>query len=280
MTPDVTVIVATHDRPDWLAVSLRSVQTSAAFARLRGIETRVLVVDDASPGDATRDVARAVGADYLRNPEHDGRSDPSAARVLGLEVIDSRYFAFFDDDDVMLPRWVRLHVEAMEQGVDVCSSAYIRTDADLVPTRTTVPLVATLGDLLVGRISINTHSMLRTDLARRVSWDPELAAVMELPVWFEFMLWGCRFDRLTEPTYLHRRHDQNISDRNIQDPRDAELRRSTIERYRERVLERDGEIPQPTPAVPRAVHRAAPRTPARSRAHRAARRLGRWLSEI
>ena len=275
MTADVTVIVATHDRADWLAISLRSIQTSAAFARLRGIETRILVVDDASPGDATREVAQAVGADYLRNPVHDGRNDPSAARVLGLEVIDSRYFAFFDDDDVMLPRWVRLHVEAMEGGVDVCSSAYIRTDADLVPTRTTVPLVATMGDLLVGRISINTHSMLRTDLAREVSWDPELAAVMELPVWFEFMLRDYCFDRLAEPTYLHRRHDKNISDRMSQDPRDAELRRLIIDRYRERVLERDGVIPEPTPtAAPAATRTPARRTPVR----RIAGRVRRWLS--
>ncbi len=61
MTADVTVIVATHDRADWLAISLRSIQTSAAFARLRSIETRILVVDDASPGDATRDVVRLSG---------------------------------------------------------------------------------------------------------------------------------------------------------------------------------------------------------------------------
>ena len=183
------------------------------------------------------------------------------------------------DDDVMLPRWIRLHVEAMEQGVDVCSSAYIRTDADLLPTRTIVPLVATMGDLLVGRISINTHSMLRTDLARQVAWDSELAVVMELPVWFEFMLQGCRFDRLTEPTYLHRRHDTNISDRNIQDPHDAELRRLTIERYRKQVLERDGRIPEPSTSAP-PVPRAAEPRPRRSRARRVVRRVGRWLSGI
>ena len=73
--------------------------------------------------------------DYLRNPVNDGRNDPACARVLGIGAMEPPYFAFFDDDDVMLPRWVRLHVEAMERGVDVCSSAYIRTDADLVPTR-------------------------------------------------------------------------------------------------------------------------------------------------
>jgi glycosyltransferase involved in cell wall biosynthesis len=273
--PDVTIIVSTYDRPDWLAVSLNSIKTSAAFARLRGIDSRILVVDDASPGDATREVAQALGVDYLRNPVNDGRNDPACARVLGIATVDSPYFAFFDDDDIMLPRWVRLHVEAMERGVDVCSSAYIRTDAALVPTRTTVPLVATMGDLLIGRISINTHSLIRTERALEVPWETEWENVMELQVWLELMFRGCHFDRLTEPTYLHRRHDANMSDRTTQDPRDAELRRQMIERYRTKVLERDGVIPEPTPGARRAP---TPTPTRRSPIRRLAGRAGRWLS--
>lgn len=279
MTADVTIIVSTYDRPAWLAVSLNAIKTSAAFARLRSIETRILVVDDASPGEATRDVARALGVDYLRNPVNDGRNDPAVARVLGISAVDSPYFAFFDDDDVMMPRWVRIHVEAMERGVDVCSSAYIRTDGDLVPTRTVVPEVATMGDLLAGRISINTHSLIRTDGARAVPWETEWENVMELQVWLELMFQGCHFDRLTEPTYLHRRHDANMSDRTVRDPRDAELRRLMIERYREKVLERDGAIPEPPPRAanpPQAAGKTRPAPPSLPR--RVVRRVRRWVS--
>ena len=68
VTADVTVIVSSYDRPDWLAVSLNSIQASAAFARLRGIETRILVVDDASPGDATREVAESFAGRLPAQP--------------------------------------------------------------------------------------------------------------------------------------------------------------------------------------------------------------------
>ena len=60
-----------------------------------------------------------------------------------------------------------------------------------------------------------------------------------------------------------------------QDPRDAELRRLIIDRYRERVLERDGVIPEPTPKPAP----AAARTPARrTLVRRIAGRVRRWLS--
>jgi len=275
MSADVTIIVATYDRPDWLAVSLGSIRTSAAFARLRGIEARILVVDDGSPGEATREVAEALRVEYVRNPLNDGRANPVAARMLGLATVDSPYYAFFDDDDVMLPRWVRLHVEAMERGIDVCSSAYVWTDADLVPTRTHIPDVATMGDLLAGRVSVNTHSLVRTAAAREAPWDPDLENEYEYQVWLDLMFRGRRFDRLTEPTYLHRQHASNISQLTERDPRDAELRRLVIERYRARVLERDGAIPAPTPRPERP--RPAP-LPRPSLARRAARRLRRWAS--
>lgn len=277
MSADVTIIVCTYDRPDWLAVSLSSIQTSAAVARMRQIETRVLVVDDASPGEATRAVARAHGVDYIRNPVNDGRNDPAVCRVLGLEATDSPYYAFFDDDDVMLPRWVRLHVEALEAGADVCSTGYIRTDAELQPIRTVIPDLATLGDLLVGRVPINVHSLVRTERARRAPWETELENVMEFQVWLELAFQGCRFDRLTEPTYLHRRHASNMSDQAKRDPRDAELRRLVMERYRRKVLERDGALPAPT-VRSKPERPATDRPPRRPLWRRAASRLRRLVS--
>ena len=122
--PDLTIIVSTFDRPDWLAVSLGSILTSAAFAELHGITTKILVVDDGSSTDAAAGVAERLGVGYIRKPVNDGLRCPSGARVLGLERVDSLYVAFFDDDDVMLPRWIPLHVAALEAGHDVCSASF------------------------------------------------------------------------------------------------------------------------------------------------------------
>ena len=75
-----------------------------------------------------------------------------------------------------------------------------------------------MGDRLIGQISINTHSLIRTDRALEVPWESEWENVMELQVWLELMFKGCQFDRLTEPTYLHRRHGDNMSDKTSTEP--------------------------------------------------------------
>jgi glycosyltransferase involved in cell wall biosynthesis len=251
--PDLTIIVSTYDRADWLAVSLRSILASAAFAEIHGITTRVLVVDDGSPTDASRRVCERLGVDYLLNPENDGRKTPSVTRVLGLANADSPYVAFFDDDDVMLPRWIPLHVAALRAGHDVCSTAFWWTDEDLVIQRRIVPMPATMGDLLAGRVSVTTGSLMRTPLAHETTWDPDLENVMEYAAWMEMMFRGRAFHLITEPTFLYRRHRKNTSDQLGE--RDRILRLELQERYRQLILARDGALPRATPRWRRAAWR-------------------------
>jgi glycosyltransferase involved in cell wall biosynthesis len=273
--PDVTIVVTTFDRAAWLEASLHSILTSAAIGRQAGITTRVLVVDDASPNDETRDVAGRLGVDYVRVPVNDGRRTPSFGRVVGLGQVDSRYHAFFDDDDIMLPRWIPLHVAALEAGHDICSTAFWRTDASLLPTRQVVPAVATLGDLMAGRNPINDQSLVRREALAGIEWEPELDNVMVLPVWLELAFRGRSFHRLEEPTFLHRRHDENTSDH--LEPSDADLRRQVIARYLPRVIERFGAVPEPSQPPPAQRAPAPPqRRPLWRRAAAKARRsLGR-----
>jgi glycosyltransferase involved in cell wall biosynthesis len=274
-TPDVTIVVTTFDRAAWLEASLHSILASAAIGRQAGITTRVLVVDDASPNDETRDVAGRLAVDYIRVPVNDGRRTPSFGRVVGLGQVDSRYHAFFDDDDIMLPRWIPLHVAALEAGHDVCSTAFWRTDASLLPTRQVVPAVATLGDLMAGRNPINDQSLVRREALAGIEWEPELDNVMVLPVWLELALRGRSFHRLEEPTFLHRRHDENTSDH--LEPSDADLRRQVIARYLPRVIERFGAVPEPSqPPPPQRAPAPPQRRPLWRRAAAKARRsLGR-----
>jgi glycosyltransferase involved in cell wall biosynthesis len=271
-TPDVTIVVTTFDRAGWLEASLHSILASAAIARLDGTTTRVLVVDDASPNDETRHVAERLGVDYVRVPVNDGRRTPSVGRVLGLRQVDSPYHAFFDDDDIMLPRWIPLHVAALQAGHDICSTAFWRTDPNLLPVRQVVPPVATLGDLMSGRNPINDQSLVRREALAGIEWEPDLDNVMVLPVWLELALRGRSFHRLEEPTFLHRRHDENTSDH--LDPSDMDLRRQVIARYVPRVIERYGAVPEPT-HPPARQPTAAP--PARPLWRRAASRVRRFL---
>ena len=239
----VTVIVATYERPSWLAISLRSIQLSAEFARLRGIGTRIIVVDDGSPSATTREVAAALNVEYVRNAENNGRNDPSVARLIGLERVDSPYYAFFDDDDVMLPRWIAAHFDAIRNGYDIAYGGYWTTDAELRPHRRIVPYHANLGDMLANHNPINDHCLVATDVARGV-WDPDLEKGMMFGGWLELVYRGANCIRIAEPLYLYRRHDRNMSDE--VDKRFAAIRVSLVQTYRTRVMARDGRTPRPS----------------------------------
>jgi glycosyltransferase involved in cell wall biosynthesis len=258
---DVTIVIPTRERPGFLRPSLYSILASASEAALAGIGVRVLVIDDASPTDSTRRLAEELGVDYARVPIHDGRANPASAIAYGMNLVDSRFYSIFGDDDIMLPRFIRAHVAALDAGADVCSTAYVMTDADLRPTRDVILPEADLGDLLAGRITVNDGAMTRHELVRDLTWEPDLEQVIFYPIWLELLFQGARFTRLTEPTFLYRRHGENVSD--VLGERDAGTRESIRDRYRQLVLERDGVLPGPAlPEPDRGPGSATPQRPA------------------
>jgi GT2 family glycosyltransferase len=107
VTPTASVIVPTLVRPAYLAVALAPVrpQTDALGAEL-------IVVDDGGT-DATRAVAEAYGARYLR---HDRPSGLNAARNTGIAAAGADLLVFLDDDVAVRPGWLAalLHAHATE----------------------------------------------------------------------------------------------------------------------------------------------------------------------
>ena len=260
---DVTIVIPTRERPDYLRATLHSVLASAAEAHLRGITTRILVVDDASPTDSTRLLAEELGVDYHRIAVHDGRNNPASAIATGVGLVDSRFYSVFGDDDIMLSRYIVAQVAELEAGHDVCTASFIRTDAELRPVREVTLPEPALGDLLAGRMTINDGAMTRTELVRNLPWDPDLDQVIFYPIWLELLIGGARFSRLVEPLFLYRRHDANVSDHLGE--RDAGLRAQVRDHYAALVQARDGAIPSPTttptvtPAATASLPAGAPR---------------------
>lgn len=254
---DVTIVVPTRERTGYLRVALHSILASAAEAAVAGITTRVLVIDDASPTDATRRLCAELGVAYDRIEVHSGQANPAAAICRGVAQVDSTWFSLFGDDDVMLPRFIPLHVEALRAGADVCTSPFHFTDGRLRQRKRMNLPPARLGDLLADRITVNDGAMTTTALVRDLRWDPSLAQTVLMPVWLELLYRGARFALLEEPTFLYRRHDGNVSDR--VDPVEARFRAELVAEYRARVVARDGRVPPPTPDTVPAWRRTARR---------------------
>lgn len=220
---EVTIVVTTRERPAWLAVALRSIRASAALARTK---PRLLVVDDASADDAARVVASRFGAEYHRQPERGGCA---RARAWALGRIDSPYFAFFDDDDVMLPRWFAAHLRRMAEGHDVVSSSFWFADAMLRRTKRHILTPVTLAGLLAGEVSANDFSLVRRAALEGITLHPERDTVMMMSLWLALAAAGKRFATIAEPTFLYRRHGGNLT--NALPARDAEWRALAISEF-------------------------------------------------
>ncbi|CAH2604770.1 Glycosyltransferase family 2 protein [Rhodovastum atsumiense] len=105
MSAPATVVVCTHDRPDYLRTCLDSLGAQSAALP-------VLVVDSASPPEAATRIAalaRAAGARLLRLD----RPGLSRARNAALAAVETGWIAFLDDDARAEPGWAVALAEAI-----------------------------------------------------------------------------------------------------------------------------------------------------------------------
>jgi glycosyltransferase involved in cell wall biosynthesis len=95
-TPQVSVVLPTHNRPRMLALTLHSVLWQEE------VELEVVVVDDGSRDDV-RGVVDRVGDARARVFRHERPLGVSAARNRGVAEARGRWIAFLDDDDLWAP---------------------------------------------------------------------------------------------------------------------------------------------------------------------------------
>jgi glycosyltransferase involved in cell wall biosynthesis len=220
---DVTVVVATHDRPKMLEVELHSILASAAIVG----GARIIVVDDASLTDAAlqaRAICKRLGVEYLRLSENVGTY---AALVKGFNYVETPFYTFWGDDDYMLPRWFPLHLAKIAEGYDVVAGSFWKTDADLKLTQMKVLPEARMYDLLEERVTINDGALVRRDAA--IEFHPERERATMLTFWLGMLAQGRKFTSIDEPTWLYRRHAHNLSKHRSE--HDNALRREAIAAY-------------------------------------------------
>jgi glycosyltransferase involved in cell wall biosynthesis len=135
--PLVTVIVPTHNRPQWLCAALESIlaQTMQDF--------EIIVVNDAgldvSPWVRAIDESGRIRV--LRHPRNRGLA---AARNTGIKAARGKYLAYLDDDDLFYPNHLELLVDAAETSghavvySDGCQATYSRRDGKEIAERSLV----------------------------------------------------------------------------------------------------------------------------------------------
>ncbi|MGC2423853.1 MAG: polysaccharide deacetylase family protein [Nitrospirota bacterium] len=96
MTPTISVAICTRNHPDLLADCLRS------LAPLRDKAMEIIVIDNASDGDATKKVTEEFGAKYELEPV----VGLERARNRAINVAIGEIIAFLDDDCRADPGWL------------------------------------------------------------------------------------------------------------------------------------------------------------------------------
>lgn len=99
-----SVVICTRDRPEALARCLASLPHQTL------LPTEIIVVDNASKDERTRDVACAAGTTYIREDQ----PGLDFARNAGARAARGEIVAYTDDDVSLHPRWLERLVRAFD----------------------------------------------------------------------------------------------------------------------------------------------------------------------
>jgi GT2 family glycosyltransferase len=111
MPPPASIVIPTRARLPYLEVALASIAPAAARA---GVE--VLVVDDAGPSHAARELAERFGARY---EPHSSPLGLNVARNTGVRLSTGELVVFVDDDVRVDPEWLGALLRSAGEHPDV-----------------------------------------------------------------------------------------------------------------------------------------------------------------
>jgi GT2 family glycosyltransferase len=111
MAPSASIVIPTRARLPYLEVALSSIAPQAAE-----LGAEVLVVDDAGPSRAARELSERFGARYEPHP---GPQGLNVARNTGVERSHGELVVFVDDDVRVSPGWLQALLEAAREHPDV-----------------------------------------------------------------------------------------------------------------------------------------------------------------
>ncbi len=108
--PPASIVIPTRARPAYLEIALASIAPQASAA---GAE--IVVVDDAGPSSAIRDLADRFGARY---EPHERPLGLNVARNTGVERSRGELVVFVDDDVEVCPGWLAALLRAAHEHPD------------------------------------------------------------------------------------------------------------------------------------------------------------------
>jgi hypothetical protein len=208
-SPPVSIVVATHNRRDWLRLAMDSVLDQDYG------DLELLVMDDGSTDDTPgllRDYAHRHAPERFRFLRHENMGQ---ARTLnrGYELARGEVLGYLSDDDLLAPGAITRLVEALADpeviGAYPCFRIIDVNGAVMDTVRPTEysPLDAfRMIDTVIGPGCL----VRRWALEASGGWDPDLRFVPDFLLWLNLGMVG-RLVRVEEPLAAWRRHAGSVS---------------------------------------------------------------------
>jgi serine acetyltransferase/glycosyltransferase involved in cell wall biosynthesis len=234
MTPEVSVVVATYNRPDGIISLLGDLDRQEGFAA-GGFE--VIVVDDGSREPIAPRIAElTVG--YPLQVIAQENAGQAAARHRGLSLARGEIVVIIDDDMRFGPRFLDAHRAAIHAGADVVQGAIVPPDytLPLFERWHATELVRFAASIAAGQAHVRGAHLAtgNVSLRRRLyndvgGFDPQLKRSEDRDLGIRLERWGARFafsadaftihntDHVSLDVWLRRAFNYGIFDSQIAD---------------------------------------------------------------
>lgn len=199
--PQVSVIVPSYNKAEYLPECLRSVQAQTFT------DWECIVVNDGSPrGEEIRAAVETMNDSRFRLVEHESNRGLSAARNTGVRLASGKYVICVDEDDWLAENCIeRLVVHLESTGGEIVCPEGFRVGVERRPYRCKV---LEIPEILVGQRYTGAGFLMRKDVWGRVGgWDehPILQKGREDKEWWiRVTSLGVRIEVLEEPLYFAR----------------------------------------------------------------------------
>ena len=205
---DIGVVITTHNYGHYLAACLESVLSQTL------LPCQVVVVDDASEDNAADVAALFSDVAYCRVDFRNG----NRARNFGFLKVSTPYVAFFDADNVMMPRFLDVLHDALQE-VSHATYAYgdriVFADGDLQRGEREVSGPFDVRRLRAGNY-IDLAALIRAD--KFPGFDPTVRRYQDWDLWLNIALkQGGIGQYVPEPLFYYRVHPHSVSQREDRD---------------------------------------------------------------
>ena len=236
---EITVVVITKDRPNFLEQALRSITSQTHQP------TKVIVVEDVTNSCIGENLWKSfeqlghnfqrISVDYSGTKFQpstgvllSGQNKAAISRNIGLRQVETKYVAFLDDDNLFKPEHLEIGLKKiLEQSVDVVST-YMESVTSKLPLaygRRSEQTIIMAGDQFgllnwLSNITLDSQIISKTDTLIKLGGFPEETTPEDWGLGLKLMNAGVRVGCTRIPTVVYRKNIDGIQAKLVADSND------------------------------------------------------------